>query len=215
MQIELWMIRHGMTAGNASGRYVGRTDEELSPAGLEWLEKIKISGVYPQVAAVCVSPMKRCRETAAVLFPGAAQYVINGLQECDFGDFEYKNYTELNGRQDYQAWIDSGGVSGFPGGESLAQFCARITAAFESMVDRMIRGQMPCYDKMALVGHGGTIMAVLDAYAASHRDYFQWQVHNGGGYVVLLDTDLWEAGERTLAVKMKIDSRDVATGESV
>ncbi|MGN0205329.1 MAG: histidine phosphatase family protein [Coprococcus sp.] len=206
MQIELWMIRHGATPGNACGRYVGRTDEPLSPDGLETLIKRKNSGFYPKLTAVCVSPMRRCLETADILFPGALQYVIEGMQECDFGDFEYQNYEELNGRQEYQDWIDSGGVIGFPGGENLTQFCGRVTEAFERMVDQIIRGEIPCRDQMALICHGGTIMSVLDAYATPHRDYFEWQVRNGGGYVVLLDLDRWMTGEHFLYVRSKEDA---------
>ena len=117
MMVELWLIRHGMTPGNALGKYVGRTDEPLSMEGRELLAAGQASGIYPELKHVYVSPMKRCRETAAIIFPSADQHILEGMQECDFGDFEYKNYAELNGRPDYQAWIDSGGTAGFPGGE--------------------------------------------------------------------------------------------------
>lgn len=32
------------------------------------------------------------------------------------------------------------------------------------------------------VVHGGTIMAILDAFARPHRDYFDWQVSTACGY---------------------------------
>ena len=41
-QIELYLIRHGMTPGNAEHRYIGRqTDEPLSEDGRQQLEKRK------------------------------------------------------------------------------------------------------------------------------------------------------------------------------
>ena len=72
-QIELYLIRHGMTLGNVEHRYIGRqTDEPLSEDGRQQLEKRK-----DQWAQVCrtgdmpyvfVSPMLRCRQTAEILF---------------------------------------------------------------------------------------------------------------------------------------------------
>ena len=36
-------------------------------------------------------------------------------------------------------------------------------------------------DRIALVVHGGTIMALLEALEPSHQFYF-WQAPNGGGF---------------------------------
>ena len=73
---------------------------------------------YPGPDAVYVSPLKRCVQTAAILFPGEPVQIIEELSECDFGEFENKNYKELDGNADYQAWVDSNGMLPFPGGES-------------------------------------------------------------------------------------------------
>ena len=35
---------------------------------------------------------------------------------------------------------------------------------------------------LAIVCHGGTIMAILEAFSVPHRDFYDWQVPNGGGY---------------------------------
>lgn len=44
-QIELYLIRHGMTLGNVEHRYIGRqTDEPLSEDGRQQLEKRKDHG---------------------------------------------------------------------------------------------------------------------------------------------------------------------------
>ena len=68
--------------------------------------------------------MKRCLETAAILYPDVPVEIIPDFRECDFGLFENKNHAELNGRQDYQAWIDSVGELPFPGGEGRRKFAA-------------------------------------------------------------------------------------------
>ena len=76
---------------------------------------------------VLTSPMRRCVQTAEILFPDTPREIVYGLQECDFGDFEGKNYAELSGDPAYQAWIDSGGTLAFPGGESKSgTFCSMM-----------------------------------------------------------------------------------------
>ena len=61
-----------------------------------------------------VSPMKRCIQTAELIYPKnqITQEVL--LKECDFGIFEGKTYEELKDREEYQAWLDSGGTIAFP-----------------------------------------------------------------------------------------------------
>ena len=202
MKIKIWMIRHGMTAGNQEQRYVGTTDEPLCEEGLQQiLAKKQVKEQQNDVKTVYVSPMRRCLETAEILFPSANQEIIDGLKECSFGEFEYRNYRELNGNPDYQAWIDSGGTIGFPGGETQDEFCSRVQNAFEQMVlEQMIPEALK---NTAMVVHGGTIMAVLSKWAVPQADYFHWQVKNGCGYVVSFDTEEWLAGKGRLFVMEK------------
>ena len=161
------LIRHGQTQGNREHRYIGcRTDEPLCPEGIAQLQNRH----YPPVSRVFVSPMRRCVETANLLYPGVPQTIIGSFRECDFGDFENKNYAELNGRADYQAWIDSGGELPFPHGESRAQFAARCATAFEQ-----IRQQD---EDCAVVAHGGTLMAIMEKFAVPEGGYFDFQAGN-------------------------------------
>ena len=175
------LIRHGQTAGNLEGRYIGRTDESLCSQGVAALRARR----YPPVNRVLVSPMRRCLETAALITPGCPVTVVEDFRECDFGVFEGKNYAELNGRADYQDWIDSGGTLPFPGGESRDGFSRRCVAAFERAAAELDDG---C---CAVIVHGGTVMAVMEAFARPHRPYFDWQVGCGEGFV-LNDDGAWE-----------------------
>ena len=169
------LIRHGATRGNLEGRYIGsRTDEPLCVEGIEALKK----RYYPPVQRVYASPMKRCLETASIIYPGIPVETITDFRECDFGLFENRNYVELNGRQDYQTWIDSGGELPFPGGESRAEFAARCQAAFRELLKKAPR------DDCALVVHGGTIMAIMEAWAQPPAKYYDFQVRNGEGYIL-------------------------------
>lgn len=172
------LIRHGQTQGNLEHRYIGcRTDEPLCAAGLETLRLCR----YPAVSRVFASPMRRCVETAAILYPGMRPEIVPDLRECDFGAFEGKNYAELSGRADYQAWIDSGGALPFPGGESRSAFAARCVRAFERLRAQSFR------EDCALIVHGGTIMAIMERYAVPRGGYFDYQVSNGEGFVLSPD----------------------------
>ena len=103
MSWRLFLIRHGMTEGNREKRYIGKTDEGLCDEGRRILERRKAAGEYPEADLVFVSPMRRCLETAEVLYPGQEPVVVEEFRECDFGLFEGKNYRELTGNVHYQA----------------------------------------------------------------------------------------------------------------
>ena len=131
---ELYLIRHGKTYGNTLGRYIGTTDEPLCEEGREALQAIFEAGLYPMPDVLYGSPLKRCRETGAILFPGKKMIPVSRLRECDFGEFENKNYKELSGNAAYQAWIDSNGTLPFPGGESREAFEKRCREGFAELL---------------------------------------------------------------------------------
>ena len=111
------LIRHGKTEANLEGRYLGRTDEDLTEAGKqEILDRVN-AGYYPEADVVFTSAMKRCKTTAELIYPGRSLIALPEWNEIDFGLFEGRNYKELSENPDYQAWIDSGGVTAFPGGD--------------------------------------------------------------------------------------------------
>ena len=89
--IKIAMIRHGKTYGNTLGRYIGVTDEPLCEEGKKELEQRTMD----TVELLFVSPLKRCLETADILYPYAKQVKIPEFAECNFGEFENKNYQEL------------------------------------------------------------------------------------------------------------------------
>ena len=189
--LKIWLIRHGMTEGNRHQRYIGVTDEALCPEGAELLNNFS----YPAVQTVFVSPLRRCRETAEILFPGQKVRIIDQLAECDFGEFENKNYKELSGDPRYQAWIDSNGMMAFPGGESKEECAARNIEGFQRAVTACIRENI---EEAAMVVHGGTIMNIMEAYALPKKAFYEWHLGNGCGYLVELDPILWKKDRRSL-----------------
>ena len=188
--MELILIRHLKTPGNEKRQYIGSTDEDLSEQEVLNFKKKCKQASYPQVQVI-VSPMKRCIQTAELIYPKnqITQEVL--LKECDFGIFEGKTYEELKDRAEYQAWLDSGGTIAFPEGEEQKEFRSRCVRGMLCQVDRLCEENV---ENAAFVVHGGTIMAVLEQLAEDQKDFYYWQVENGGGYRMLVDEDEWKSG---------------------
>ena len=169
--MQLILIRHSITAGNLEKRYLGRrTDEPLCPKGVALAQKNTALFQAYQPDILFCSPMKRCTETAEILFSKMQPQLVEDLAECDFGAFEGKNYQELSGVPAYQAWIDSGGTLPFPEGESQASFTAHCCAAVQRIV------LQNAFQTAAIVAHGGTCMAILSQMEQQHIPYFDWHI---------------------------------------
>lgn len=193
MSAQIYLIRHSKTAGNLLGRYIGITDEPLCAEGILLLKEKH----FPPVEVVYTSPLKRCTETAAILWPQTAQQILADLRECDFGDFENKNYKELDGNPAYQAWIDSQGTLPFPNGEDQQAFRKRCCRGFETAACDI---QNRSLKTAAIVCHGGTIMSILETYGLPERPFYDWQVKNGRGFLLELPEG-WKPGERVSVVE--------------
>lgn len=187
-QIVLVLLRHGMTKANKEHRYLGKTEEPLTEESREVLLAIKAKGSYPRVEHVFVSPMKRCLETAELIYPECQRTIVPEWEEIDFGAFEGKNYAELNGDERYQAWIDSNGTLPFPEGESREEFMLRCEAGFQRMLGQLAEQPVK---RVGVVAHGGTIMSLLSRYYGG--EYFDYQVANGEGYLCRLEIANGEA----------------------
>lgn len=180
--LKIIMLRHFATAGNLQKRYIGITDEPICKEGLSVLEGIS----YPPAEAVFVSPMSRCRESARVIYADLIPVVCEDFKECNFGEFENKNYMELSNNPEYQAWIDSNGALPFPKGENPADFRIRCVEEFGRVVASSLKSG---YRNITLIVHGGTIMSILDRFSYPREDYYHWHTENGKGYITCLEEE--------------------------
>ena len=138
---KLHLIRHGMTAGNLQGLYIGSgTDIPLCDEGRAQLKELKERFEYPQVDTVFSSPLVRAVETANILFPNAGhQFTVHDLREAGFGVFENRPVKDLVKEEDFKKWITPG--SGFvpEGAEPTEQFHARCAETLLKLFEYMIR----------------------------------------------------------------------------
>jgi alpha-ribazole phosphatase len=135
-----------------------------------------LEGKSFQADRVYVSPLRRCRETAEILFPGQSVQVVEDFRETDFGAFEGHTYEELKDDPAYRNWLATNGAAAPPGGESKESQQRRTVSAFLAVSQNWGEDETA-----ALVVHGGTIMALLEALEPSCQ-FFRWQAESGGGY---------------------------------
>ena len=191
-------IRHLCTPGNEKRQYIGRTDEDLSEQAVEEFrqrQEQSTGGLYPPVQHVIASPLKRCIQTAELIYPGQEISVEPMLRECDFGEYEQKTYEELKNEPEYIRWMESGGMTVFPGGEEQTSFRRRCVDGVKRWIARLLEDGA---DSAAFVVHGGTIMAVLSELAEDKHEFYHWQVENGGGYVAEVSEEEWRNGRKVL-----------------
>lgn len=174
--MRLTLLRHGETDWNEQRLYQGRSDIPLSLQGRAALTE---APCMPDT--VYITPLRRTAETAARVFPGVPRIVVPDLIEMDFGAFEGRSAAEMAEDADYRAWVDGLCRGRCPDGEDLAGFCARVCAAFEDLLDRERRRGSA---HIALVVHGGVVMAVMERFAFPARGYFDYMPPTAGGYLV-------------------------------
>ncbi|WP_054744015.1 histidine phosphatase family protein [Cellulosilyticum ruminicola] len=180
-------IRHGKTTGNLSKRYIGTTNEPLCLEGINLLKDRISRDIYPKAELLYVSPLQRCIETSKLIYPSAHFEQCNALRECDFGEFENKNYKELQGNVNYQKWVDSNSTLPFPNGEDPTAFTKRCVEGFLFYIQnaRTYYQSTSTQPKAwtTFIVHGGTIMSIFSQLAYPKGDYFSFQIDNGQGYL--------------------------------
>lgn len=184
---KIHFIRHGLTEQSEDGRYIGRRDLPLSLEGRRLLLALKEEYGYPAVQKVYRSPLRRCEETAALLYPDSWTEIVEGFNELNLGVFEGKTVSELKNDPNYKKWI-KGEEQRAPGGESGEEFMRRTVLAFGEMLEDMIAHKIT---SAAVVTHGGVLMNLLSALGIPKRPMQQWAVSAGMGYTVLVDAAMW------------------------
>lgn len=186
---KLHLIRHGLTAANLEGRYIGSgTDLSLCEEGRTGLLELKREFEYPQVGLVFTSPLLRAKETAEILYPGVRTIALQDLREMGFGVFENRLLTELAQDPDFAAWMDPTSEKVPEGAESRQAFADRSGGMLMKLFEFMIKTHT---EEAACVTHGGVIMNMLARHALPQHRPEEWMTDPGCGYSLRLDTAMW------------------------
>lgn len=185
---KMHFIRTGSTSVETEKRYVGQSDPPLCPEGMEKLEDKLDTAEYPRVQAVFTSPLRRCVQTADILYPDTFTETVEGLMDMNLGDFEGYSFGDLQGNEDFIRWLDNSAENPPPGGEEAAAFTIRIVQAVQEIFRRMMDQQLR---SVAVVTHGGVIMSLLAAIGLPKLPLQRWAVSNGDGYTLLFTPQMW------------------------
>ncbi|WP_252109397.1 MULTISPECIES: histidine phosphatase family protein [unclassified Halomonas] len=158
LDVELVVVRHGVTAWNLERRYQGQRDIELLfPDAEPGLNALKAALKDEHFDAIYASDLTRCRQTLEWAKPSATPasvYLESRLRELDFGEYEGKVYDELKENPGYRAWIDSVGELKIPGGESAGDLRARLDGWLSTLADN---ARALGHRRVLAVTHGGVI----------------------------------------------------------
>jgi broad specificity phosphatase PhoE len=165
---QLLLIRHAITDWNASGRFQGHTDVQLSEEGRRQARRLgKHLERLPAQGVIYASPLKRALETAQLAFPGREVITDPRLRELHFGAFEGFTQAENERHPDWAAWYADPFGSSAPGGESYEALRRRAVAWMESLPD---------ISSVVAVTHSGTIQMLITHILGVERPTYRKRI---------------------------------------
>ena len=187
------MIRHGEPVGGK--RYRGQIDDPLSDKG--WSQMRTAVGGHCPWDVIVSSPLSRCAAFAEELATrhGLPLSLDERLMEIGFGAWEGKTAAELMAEDPdclINFWRDPLNHTP-PGAETLAEFAARITAAWQAILDTHANHHV------LLVGHAGQMRMVIRHVLATPLEMmFRIQVENAAITRIQVDGEGSEALPRLI-----------------
>jgi len=148
--VTVFLLRHGRTELNASGRLRGRIDAPLDGLGREQAAALGRLFAGVPVAVVATSPLGRTWDTAAVVaesHPGIVPEADPDLADRDWGRWAGEPEAEVISR--------FGSLDAAPGVEAASAFATRARRAIERLAGRA--GGRP----VVAVAHDAVNRAVL------------------------------------------------------
>ncbi|MGC8667624.1 MAG: histidine phosphatase family protein [Chthonomonadales bacterium] len=158
--LRLYLIRHGVTRWNHEARMQGQSDIDLAPEGFEQARLIACRLAREPLDAVWSSDLVRAWDTAREIAAphGLCVHVTPLLRECGFGAWEgltEADIMELGQEDAWRAYRADPVATRPPGGERLEEVWDRILQGVQQL-----RREHPS-GNVALVGHGGSMRAIL------------------------------------------------------
>lgn len=156
------LARHGETDHNAPpARVQGWLDVPLNDRGREQAHALAAAAAGEGVASLWSSTLARASETAAIVGAelGLEPRLDERLRESNRGAWEGRLLADIEREEPeaWAAWRRAGEGFRFPGGESLTEHQARVSAALAAIREEPLPALVIC--------HGGTIRC---AFALAH-----------------------------------------------
>lgn len=190
---HITLLRHGLSAGEAEGRYIGHTDVPLTDEGRQQLLQMRENFIYPQADALIISPLQRCAETAQLLYPALKPIEMQGFQEYFFGEYENKAPQDLKGHPLFHRWLAGEPELVPPFAETLSDFQQRICGTFLRVADGMLKSNT---QRCVIITHGGIVMALLAAFGLPEAPMHEWLTPSGCGFTLRIEPSIWLRGRK-------------------
>ncbi len=194
--MELRIVRHAESTGNAAGRWQGRDDTQLTTLGREQAAKLgrwfASEGYRP--SHIYASPLSRTYDTARIASAhvGLAASVMrwDDLMETDVGVFSGLNWEDIETRYPEIAaeFAETRNMDIVEGAETLAERWARA----KRVVDKVIADHGN-EDSVLLVSHGGFMQFVFAQLVGANR-LWGLSVRNTGVFDFSVDVEKWHLG---------------------
>ncbi|WP_368504556.1 histidine phosphatase family protein [Alkalihalophilus sp. As8PL] len=198
--LDVILIRHGLTQYNAEKRYLGHHDLPLIDAGLNQMEGLQRLCRTHRVDQVFTSDLKRCLQTAAIVFPTEEPLLVPLLREYQFGDFEGYRYEDLCNQTLYQKWLQHPEYITPPNAETYQEFTERVGEGFNHCLNVACTNE---HTKIALVTHGGVIRYLLSEYAPIVKPFTEWEAKIGSVYRLNGHASKLRRGERFTSLQVE------------
>jgi broad specificity phosphatase PhoE len=169
----LILVRHGESSANAAGLLVGRSDAALTEKGR--VQAVAVRQLLPAaVRSLRTSPLRRARDTAALLDLGVPAEVDDRWIEVDYGEYDCQPLRDVPA----DVWREWRSNPDFrpAGGETLAEVDARVGGACEELFADDGAGARATTGDVVVVSHVTPIKAAV-AWALGVGGALSWRLH--------------------------------------
>jgi len=180
-ETTLYLVRHGESEANATGRFAGQTDSPLTELGRRQAEIVADTLAKIPFDRVASSDLSRARDTAAAIARrhGVPVEAFPELREIDVGEAAGRAFEDLRQRPD---WTPEGFVQ-WPGGESLEAALRRTT----TLIDRLV-AESPG-KRLCIVGHGGTTRILVSHFLGMLPKLYRHPTPSANTNITVVHTD--------------------------
>ena len=157
--LTVYLVRHGQTEFNATGRVQGWLDVPLDDVGRKQTELLSQRFSSKRLDAIYSSPLARAADTARAIaqITSASVTLDERLREYHMGDWSGMTGDEINAVSPGLHW--DGPELQIPNGESAHQMHDRVSLFLRDLLAKHTSAK----EYVVVVAHGGTLGAMVGA----------------------------------------------------
>lgn len=204
--LEVLLVRHGQTDWNRDRRVMGATPIGLNATGQAQIAALAARLRSVSIDAIHASPLRRTRESAALLGAGRDGLMITdtpAFAEIDYGDWVGQPFSAVETTPAFLQYLHQPSTLRIPGGERIVDTQRRAVAGIEQLCAQHPQG------RVLVVSHADLIKAIIVHYVGAPLDHWhRYKIDNGSltvlcvhaGQGVILGLNLQDAWDRFFTV---------------